>query len=221
MGTIITLDQAMSAPLANTPVIGALGDVITSDSFNRVGDLYQSFTDVYRGGTPKQWLGTNGDAAAGRQAKTDGSRLQWTPQAVTSLCIDGGTADSVLAVKVISVPSIAPGLNQMIDMRKASAETGDCYRIALALGSSREFYMRLYKRVSGTGTQISTTDVIVPNESTLKFSCIGSNIRVYVDDVIKFDFVDTSVPTGNFVGFSASSNNRTAVFDDLVLREAV
>lgn len=221
MGTIITLDQAMSAPLADNPLIGALGQIITSDGFGRTADLFQSLTDVYRGGTPKQWLGTNGDTGNSRQAKTDGSTLQFSPQAVTSLCVDGGTPDSVLSLKVVSVPAIAAGLNLMIDMRKAAADTGDCYRIALFLGGTVNFQMRLYKRVSGTGTQLSTADVIVPNNSTLKFSCKGSAIKVYVDDVIKFDITDTSVPAGNFVGFSASSANRLAVFDDLVLREAV
>lgn len=221
MGTIITLDQAMSAPLADNPMVGTLGQIITSDSFGRTGDLFQSFTDVYRGGTPKQWLGTNGDTSNNRQAKTDGSTLQFSPQAVTSLCIDGGMPDSVLALRVISVPAIAAGLNLMIDMRKASAETGDCYRVALFVGGPTTFYMRLYKRVSGTGTQISGTDIVVPNNSTLKFACKGSSIKVFVDDVVKFDVTDTSVPAGNFVGFSASSANRLAVFDDLVLREAV
>lgn len=161
MGTIITLDQAMSSPLANTPTIGSLGQVITSDTFNRDGALFQSMTDVFRGGVPKQWLGTNGTGTGGTAASTSANTglMSFGPKAVTSLCVDAGTPDVSFAVKLASVGATAAGLNQMIDVRKSSADTGDCYRVALFAGSVSGFTMRLYKRVSGTGTQLSGVDV--------------------------------------------------------------
>lgn len=233
MGTIITLDQAMSAPVAGTPKIGALGQIITSDSFRRyppadgsgASPLYQSFTDVFRGGTPKQWLGTNGSGVGGQAAyiSTSTGELQFTPKGVTSLCVDAGTPDVSLSVKLTNVGAVPSGLNQMIDVRKASAETGDCYRVALYGGSVNGFTMQLYKRLDGKGTIISTSGNAKAGAQgqTLKIVVKGSSIKVYLDDIIQWDITDESVPAGNFCGFSASSNNVGSTFDDLVIREAV
>ena len=226
MGIILTLDKPLTAPLANTPVLRKMGEVIVSDSFGRTDPataaaLYGSTTDNFKGGTPQQWTGTNGGSNNGTFARTVNDKLEFSPNAVTSLCLDAGQFNVDASFKVESVGvGMGQGYNQMFDFRKASASSGDCYRLCFYTGSSESnFGMQLARRV-GTGATLSPVANLAAG-SIVRVRAVGSNIKVYINDIILWDIENTEITSGTFLGFSAASTNRLSVFNDLIVRNVV
>lgn len=219
-GKLITYPQVFTSNLGG-PNLSAFGDPITSDSFNRGGApgtnlaLMSSMTNVYKGGTPKQWGGTNA-----ANIITQDDQLRIGANAVSSLCVDAGKPDMMVSFRMVQGPASPAGLNSIFDLRKASAATGDCYRLAFYSAANNTFIMRPYRRVSGAGV-IMGDEKVVNNGSQIKVNLKGSSFKIYVDDVLMYDLTDTNVPAGNFTGFATSSNNQLWIVSEFVVRDAV
>ena len=217
MTTIITMDQNITTVPANTPVIQAMGDVLFSDKFNRAGQLGGSAGDLFAGGTARTWSGTA--QAANATATTNGGQLTIGAAGISSECVDLGRSDATLSFKMVSLPqNVASGQNQMIEFRKAQANTGDTLRITLDQYSTVfGCKMNLVKRIGGSASTIANGPYIKAGD-VLKVDLKGNRIRVYINDLIQMDITDNSLLTGNFFGFATSSSNRPWVITDYMLR---
>lgn len=219
-GKLITYPGVFTNNLGG-PKLSAIGDPITSDSFNRGGAagtslaLMSSETNIYKGGAAKTWGGTNASGVV-----TQDNQLRIGANAVSSLCVDAGKPDMMVSFKMVQGPASPVGLHSIFDLRKASAATGDCYRLAFYSAANGTFIMRPYKRVSGAGTIIGD-EKVVSNGSMIKVNVKGSTIQVYVDDVLTHTITDTSVAAGKFTGFATSSNNQLWIVSDFVVRDAI
>ena len=217
MTTIITMDQNITNVPANTPTIQAIGDVLFSDKFNRAGQLGGSAGDLFAGGTARTWGGTA--QAANATATTNGGQLTIGAAGVSSECVDMGRPDVTVSMKLLAASTtMGSGQNAMIELRKASAATGDTYRFTLsAYFAGTGTQLNFYKRVGGSAALIANG----PNwkiGETLKIDMKGNRIRVYINEILQMDLTDASLPNGNFFGFATSSNNRPCTITDYVIR---
>lgn len=217
MTTIITMDQNITTVPANTPTIQAIGDVLFSDKFNRAGQLGGSAGDLFAGGTARSWGGTA--QAANATAVANGGQLTIGAAGVSSECVDMGRPDVTLSMKLLSgVTSIASGQNAMIEMRKASAATGDTLRLTMnSYNSVVGGRIDLYKRVGGSATIIANGPGWKVGD-VLKIDLKGNRIRIYINDLLQNDITDNSILTGNFFGFATSSSNRPWIITDYIVR---
>ena len=217
MTTIITMDQNITNVPANTPTIQAIGDVLFSDKFNRAGQLGGSAGDLFAGGTARTWGGTA--QAANATATTNGGQLTIGAAGVSSECVDMGRPDVTVSMKLLEASTtMGSGQNAMIELRKASANTGDTCRFTLsAYFAGTGTQLNFYKRVGGSATLIANG----PNwkiGETLKIDMKGNRIRVWINEILQMDLTDASLPNGNFFGFATSSNNRPWTITDYVIR---
>lgn len=218
MATILTMDQAIQQVPANTPKVVAIGDVITSDRFNRAGALGDSTTDLFLGGTAKVWSGMH--QAANVTRATAGGQLSLAAAGVFSTCVDAGRPDATISMKMVSFSTLMQGgQNSMIEFRKAQANTGDTYRITVGpyFTSMTSASLLLAKRVAGSATTVANLPNIKPGQ-VLKIDIKGNRIRIYYDEILQADVTDNSITAGNFFGFAGSSNNREWVITDYVVR---
>lgn len=186
--------------------------IITSDSFARTGALFGSATDVYAGGEPRTWGGT-----AGNNITTESGRLTIGSTAVFSQCVDTGTADVDLRFVLIQGPAAAIGVHSIVDLRKATAATGDCLRLVLHSHVDGVTVGQLYRRVGGSATALGST-FLVPDGALVRLVAKGADFRCDVDGGTVSQVVEEGVMVGTFCGFAGSSGNRPWVVSELSVR---
>lgn len=217
--TVVTLNSAITSPIPGSPVIRAPGIIIFSDSFARSGLVVGSTSDSYRGGVQRQWAGTAGSMNTLTQYTYPGLGIVFNGGARSngttfiSNCVNLGAPDMSISFRVANPPTNPTlGYNTLVDFRKEAADIGSCYRLVFYTPAGLPtggFAFRLAKRIGTVGSFITNADTTAIVGDTIKVELLGSNIKVYVNDVIKIDVIDTDISTGNFYGFAASSTSNT------------
>lgn len=183
-------------------------DFITSDSFNRDGELFGSTTDNFQGeGVDLVWGGTVGDNITTQAI--DGGQLTLGSTAVFSQCVDGGISDVEVEFTLVKGPASPSGYNSLVDLRKISAATGSCLRLLLHSydEETQVCTAQLAYRIGTTGTLLGETFNISDGQ-VIRLRAEGSAFSCYVDDSLVQSADVTDVPVGTFYGFGGSSNNQ-------------
>lgn len=220
MATIIQADSAIRSPLASTPKIIALGDIIISDSFNRAGDLQGSNTDSAQGGVPVVWGGTNGNN--NKTVTDNGGQLVLASTTLYSQCVNAGRPDQSVSFRLVGdAGGRAAGQQSMIEFRKAAADTGDTLRITLGTYSTAAGYpqtlAQFYKRVGGVATALGS-QFSIRHGALMRVDLKGPSIQLYADEVLLLSLTDSSVLNGNFFGFAGASGNKSFTIKDYMIR---
>lgn len=184
--------------------------VIFSDSIARPADgfLVGTTSDSYAGGTVKTWQGTANIVTTVANGPLSYARSPGTT--IHSTTVNIGTIDASMSFEVVALPTNTTlGVNATMDFRKAFYDSGNCYRLVMYGNAAGGGFIRLAKRISGVGSFLSDVDIPVQVGQRVKATVKGSNIKVFVDEVLKLTLDDTTVPNGNFFGFSSSSASAT------------
>lgn len=201
-------------PFLTTPVIPEPSKVIFSDSIARPanGFLVGSTSDSYAGGTAKTWQGNPNIVTTVANGSLSYARSPGTT--IHSTTVNIGILDASMSFEVVALPiNTTLGVNATMDFRKAFADSGNCYRLVMYGGNpAGGGYIRLAKRISGVGSFLSDQDIPVQVGQRVKATVVGSNIKVYVDEVLQLTMEDTTVPNGNFFGFSSSASSSTNAY---------
>lgn len=214
-----------SNPLSGTPLLPPPNPIITSDSFSVVGSGRLDpgeMTDAALGGQPMAWS-TNA-LPARRPIKEDG-QAKFKTFAGGSFIDIGEHTDVEAAMTITQMPTVtANNSPAVLNVRAASdapAQDNHAYRLGV-FGAGR---LRLEKRYHFNGNNGTSTIQTAPIDQLpvvagdrVKIRCVGSNIKLFVNDVLRIDVTDTDIPSGRFVGLSASDLAGDWAADDFVVR---
>jgi hypothetical protein len=219
MAIVLTTDGAIQSVPANTPIITAIGDVLVSDKFNRAGVLFGSNTDSFYGGTLAAWAGTADTNNANITKTESGGMLELgSTNGTFSTCVNAGRADLIASMKFLYAENLSTGQNSMFELRKASASTGDTYRIGFGNYLAPNVTgVTFSKRVNNAASIIAN----LPNftlGTVIKVDMKGGRTRIYYNDILQLDYTDPSPLAGTFFGFAGSSLNRKWQVTDFILR---
>lgn len=64
----------------------------------------------------------------------------------------------------------------------------------------------IYKVVSGTATQLSSTGIGTSFSVIMRFYCVSNQLKLYWDGSLKIDITDSSITSGNYVGLGMVDN---------------
>lgn len=183
------------------------------------GVLVGSQTDSFRGGEVKTWAGTANTVvtvANGGYARSPGNAFH-------STTVDAGTPDASMTIQLVELPTMtSTAVNATLDFRKAAADSGDCYRLAMRGDGNGAGILRLCKRVGSTIYTISTPDIAVKAGDIVRIVIKGNAIRVFVNGKQYQSVTDTSITAGNFYGFSSATSTTANAYavKDLVIHQA-
>ena len=226
MAILVTSDQKIQNLPANTPVIRGVGDVITSDRFQRDGALNGSTTDNFAGGAAKVWGGLvdGGNATVTKNVfQVSGfpekGYADVLPVGAFSLCLDAGRYNATVSFRLLPGSSAnVAGNNSMIELRKAAANTGDTYRITLGPYVNNEYTgCTLSKRVSGSAAVLSNLPNI-PGNAFVKVDMKDGVIKIYYNEILQHTRTELDFLKGNFFGIAGSSSNKQWRITDFILR---
>lgn len=220
---IVGLDRIRSASTATSNIIPSPTEldfiipgipdqnkVIFSDSIARSanGYLVGSTSDSYAGGTAKVWQGNANIVTTVADGPLSYAKSPGTT--IHSSTVNIGVIDASMSFEVVALPTNTTlGVNATMDFRKAFSDSGNCYRLVMYGDSAGGGFIRLGKRISGVGSFLSDVDIPVQVGQRVKATVKGSTIKIFIDDDLKLTMEDTTVPNGNFFGFSSSASSST------------
>lgn len=132
----------------------------------------------------------------------DGSGAAKFATAGDSAWIDTGNADQIVRANINA--GGADNRFQLVARSDNKAGTlGTNYSLNMRQGVSGSDNLFLFKRVNGSSTLITSTQLAFDSSQTNEFelSAIGNNIIAKVDGVEIFNLIDSSITSGTYAGF--------------------
>lgn len=210
MTAIIRYNGVFSAP-AETPT-GPL-PTITSDTFNRANstDIIGSVSDGALGGLGIPWEGYPANAVA----LENGKLVKGAAGGTFSVGLKIPAPDVDVSFRISDALTSSSGL--YLDIRRENVFAGqspDSYRVQF--GSNT---FGLTKRQAGATTSFASG---IPYKSgdVIRYMIRGSQVTVWVNGVVVYQFTDSTIPGAGYVAFSGTGTAAGFGIDWLAINQA-
>jgi hypothetical protein len=172
-----------------------MADNITDDFERTENPLNSAITQVYIDGTTDWYANGHGAVFAVTE--------EFEYPAKRTLCFYNNACKVNQIVRVTIANAPGAGLNPQIMLiaRSNDNTSKDTFYMAVFLAAAAG--AGIYKCINGTFTNIVWDDEISYPTASAAFKVAGNTLHLYADGLLVKEITDSSIPSGEYVGFSA------------------